>query len=456
MTKAGYQVAEKIRVIAGLGKTGLSCARYLHSLGEKFAVADSRLNPPGLAEFRAEFPDTVVELGGFPETLFMEAAELIVSPGISLQTPAIKAAMDAGVRICGDIDLFSRVANKPIVAVTGSNGKSTVVTLVGEMARAAGIKVGVGGNLDGAGAAPALDLLRNGGSDLYVLELSSFQLETTHNLAAEVAVILNLSEDHMDRYATMQDYLAAKQRIFLGCCQIVANRDDSASAPQSTTSAVVHSYGVDTPAVRSWGVLHADGQDFLAFGGEKLLAVKELKIAGKHNVSNALAALALGEAIGLPRHSMLETLKKFPGLPHRCQWVRNLHGVDFYNDSKGTNVGASLVAIESLGELVVGKLVLIAGGVDKEADFSGMASHVARFVKLLVLIGRDAGNIAAALKGVTELVFASTLQEAVAVSASRATPGDAVLLSPACASFDMFSDFTHRGRVFIESVEALR
>ncbi len=449
-------MAEKIRVIAGLGKTGLSCARYLHTLGEKFAVADSRLNPPGLAEFRVEFPGIVVELGGFPEAMFMEAAELIVSPGISLQTPAIKAAMDAGIRICGDIDLFSRVANKPIVAVTGSNGKSTVVTLVGEMARAAGIKVGVGGNLDGAGAAPALDLLRNGGSDLYVLELSSFQLETTHNLGAEVAVILNLSEDHMDRYATMRDYLSAKQRIFLGCQQVVANRDDPASAPQSTMAAVVHSYGLDIPAVGSWGVLHADDQYFLSFGGHKLLAVKDLKIAGKHNVSNALAALALGEAIGLPRQSMLETLKKFPGLPHRCQWVRNLRGVDFYNDSKGTNVGASLVAIESLGELVSGKLVLIAGGVDKEADFSGMASHVARFVKLLVLIGRDAGNIAAALKGATEMVFASTLQEAVAVSASRAASGDAVLLSPACASFDMFSDFTHRGRVFIETVEALR
>lgn len=449
-------MAEKIRVIAGLGKTGLSCARYLHSLGEKFAVADSRLNPPGLSEFRVEFPGVVVELGGFPETMFMAAAELIVSPGISLQTPAIKAAMDAGIHICGDIDLFSRVANKPIVAVTGSNGKSTVVTLVGEMARAAGIKVGVGGNLDGADAAPALDLLRNGGSDLYVLELSSFQLETTHNLGAEVAVILNLSQDHMDRYATMRDYLSAKQRVFLGCHQIVANRDDSASAPQSTKAAVVHSYGLDKPAVGSWGVLHADGQDFLAFGGEKLLAVKDLKIAGKHNVSNALAALALGEAISLPRQSMLETLKKFPGLPHRCQWVRNLRGVDFYNDSKGTNVGASLVAIESLGELVSGKLVLIAGGVDKEADFSGMASQVARFVKLLVLIGRDGGNIAAALKGATEMVFASTLQEAVAVSASRATSGDAVLLSPACASFDMFSDFTHRGRVFIEAVEALR
>ncbi len=449
-------MAEKIRVIAGLGKTGLSCARYLHTLGEKFAVADSRLNPPGLAEFRVEFPGIVVELGGFPEAMFMEAAELIVSPGISLQTPAIKAAMDAGIRICGDIDLFSRVANKPIVAVTGSNGKSTVVTLVGEMARAAGIKVGVGGNLDGAGAAPALDLLRNGGSDLYVLELSSFQLETTHNLGAEVAVILNLSEDHMDRYATMRDYLSAKQRVFLGCHQVVANRDDPASAPKSTTAAVVHSYGLDIPAAGSWGVLHADDQYFLSFGGEKLLAVKDLKIAGKHNVSNALAALALGEAIGLPRQSMLETLEKFPGLPHRCQWVRNLRGVDFYNDSKGTNVGASLVAIESLGELVSGKLVLIAGGVDKEADFSGMASHVARFVKLLVLIGRDAGNIAAALKGATEMVFASTLQEAVAVSASRAASGDAVLLSPACASFDMFSDFTHRGRVFIEAVEALR
>ncbi len=448
-------MADRKRVIVGLGKTGLSCARYFHSLGQKFAVVDSRQNPPGLVEFRAEFPYVILELGGFPEALLASAAELIVSPGISLKTPAIEAAMAAGVSVCGDIDVFSRAAHKPIVAVTGSNGKSTVVTLVGEMAKAAGISVGVGGNLDGAGAAPALDLLRNGGHDLYILELSSFQLETTHRLGAEVAVILNLSEDHMDRYATMQEYLAAKQRIFLGCRQIVVNLDDSDSAPQTDSHAIAHHYGLDASGTKNWGVLREAGQEFLAFGSEKLMSVRELKIAGKHNVSNVLAALALGEAIGLPRNSMLETLKKFPGLAHRCQWVRNLQGVDFYNDSKGTNVGASLAAIESLGELVTGKLVLIAGGVDKDADFSGMAAHVTRFVKLLVLIGRDAGNIAAALRGSTRMVFAASLPEAVAVAADGALAGDAVLLSPACASFDMFTDFTHRGRVYIEAVEAL-
>ncbi|OGT71397.1 MAG: UDP-N-acetylmuramoylalanine--D-glutamate ligase [Gammaproteobacteria bacterium RIFCSPLOWO2_02_FULL_57_10] len=450
------KVERKSRVIVGLGKTGLSCARYLHSLGEVFTVTDSRLTPPGLADFRAEFPNVKIELGGFREETFVGAAELVVSPGISLQTPEIQAAIKAGVSITGDIDIFSRAAGAPIVAVTGSNGKSTVVSLLGAMAREEGVNAAVGGNLDGAEAAPALDLLRKEPRDLYILELSSFQLETTRHLGAEAAVILNVSDDHMDRYATLQEYKDAKQRIFRGCRHAIVNRDDLASEPADGHDLITHSYGLDAPQTNSWGLVRKDGQDYLMFGDETLVAASDLKIAGKHNLSNALAALALGSAIGLSRNSMIAALKKFPGLPHRCQWVRNLRGVDYYNDSKGTNVGASMVAIESLGELVEGSVVLIAGGIDKEADFTPMRPVVEKFVKLAILIGRDAKKIAAVLKGATETIFADTLPEAVAVSATRATAGDAVLLSPACASFDMFTDFTHRGRVFTEAVEGLR
>lgn len=447
---------ERIRVIVGLGKTGLSCARYFNFLGEKFAVVDSRMNPPGLAQFRGEFPGVELVLGEFPAALLNNASELVVSPGVSLQIPAIRIAVELGVPVTGDIDIFSRAATAPVIAVTGSNGKSTVVSLLGAMAREAGIDAGVGGNLDGEAAAPALDLLRQGRHDLYILELSSFQLETCRRLNAEVAVILNISEDHMDRYESLAEYEDAKQRIFLGCGTAVFNRDDQASMPRSEIPAHLSSYGTDEAVNGMWGVLSENGANFLALGRQKIIAARELRIAGKHNVSNALAALALGDAIGLTHENMAAALREFPGLPHRCQWIRNYHGVDFYNDSKGTNVGAAVVAVESIGELVEGKIVLIAGGVDKESDFSVMLPIVKKFVKLAVLIGRDARKIANTFTGITETVFADSLADAVVVSARRASCGDAVVLSPACASFDMFTDFTHRGRVFTEAVEGLR
>lgn len=443
------------RVIVGLGKTGLSVARYLHSLGIDFAVVDSRMDPPGLAEFSREFPGASLTLGEFDVAQLLAANELIVSPGIGLGTPAIRAAQESGVCISGDIDIFSKAAAAPFLAVTGSNGKSTVVTLLGVMARAAGLNVAVGGNLDGAEAAPALDLLRAGKKDLYVLELSSFQLETTAHLGALAATILNVSDDHMDRYDSLQDYGAAKQRILLGCRQIIVNRDDPAGAPHSVLPGRQRSYGLDAPAEDDWGVQIEQGRMFLARGAQSVLATDELKIAGKHNVSNALAALAMGEAAGLPLSAMLKALREFPGLPHRCQWVRERHGVNYYNDSKGTNVGATIVAVESLGELSNGKLVLIAGGIDKEADFSLLVPAVSRFVRLAILIGRDAGKIAAAFKNSVQIVFAASMESAVQTAAENAAPGDVVLLSPGCASFDMFTDFGHRGRVFTQAVEAL-
>lgn len=443
------------RIIVGLGTTGLSCARYLHSLGESFQIVDSRMNPPGLAQLQTQFPEVQVTLGEFSAELLCSASELIVSPGISIHSPAIEAARAAGVAISGDIDIFSKAVSKPVVAVTGSNGKSTVVTLLAAMATKAGLRVGLGGNLDGAQAAPALDLLRQDEKDLYVLELSSFQLETTACLAARAAVILNVSDDHMDRYADKHEYEAAKQRIFNGAQSAIVNRDETASTPWDKEAVIASSFGMSKPAQGQWGVIEQDGEPALAWGDEPVLRAHSLKIAGKHNLANALAALALGQAIDLPRQAMVEALQEFPGLPHRCQWLRNLRGVDYFNDSKGTNVGASIVAIESLGEMLKGKLVLIAGGVDKGADFSVMAPVVAKFVKLAILIGRDAKNLANAFKDSIEIVFASTLVEAVNIAAERASEGDAVLLSPACASLDMFTDFTHRGRVFESAVEEL-
>ena len=448
-------VAHNSRIIVGLGRTGLSVARYLHSVGAEFAVVDSRTNPPGLAEFGREFPDVSLTLGEFPVALLSAADELIVSPGVSLETPAIREAIEAGVAITGDIDMFSKAVRAPILAVTGSNGKSTVVSLLGAMARAAGVNVAVGGNLDGAEAAPALDLLRGEPRDLYVLELSSFQLETTSLLGARAATILNISDDHMDRYASLQDYAAAKQRIFLGCQHAVLNRDEAQVAPTAATSMTVSSFGLDAPGADAWGVLMQQGRQYLAHGTTALLAADEMKIAGKHNVANALAALALGEAAGLPMAAMLDALRHFPGLPHRCQWVRERAGVNFYNDSKGTNVGASIVAIESLGELATGKLVLIAGGIGKDADFSPLLPAVSRFVRLAILIGRDAGRIAAVFKHSVQVVLAVSMESAVQLAAEAAQPGDVVLLSPACASLDMFTDFGHRGRVFTQTVEAL-
>lgn len=448
-------VAQNSRIIVGLGKTGLSVARYLHSVGAEFAVVDSRTNPPGLAEFSREFPDVSLTLGEFPVALLCAADELIVSPGVSLETPAIRMAIEAGVAITGDIDMFSKAVSAPILAVTGSNGKSTVVSLLGAMARAAGVNVAVGGNLDGAEAAPALDLLRGEPRDLYVLELSSFQLETTSWLGARAATILNISDDHMDRYASLQDYAAAKQRIFLGCQHVVLNRDEAQVAPSAATPMAVSSFGLDAPGADAWGVLIQQGRQFLAHGTTALLAADEMKITGKHNVANALAALALGEAAGLPVAAMLDALRQFPGLPHRCQWVRERAGVNFYNDSKGTNVGASIVAIASLGEMASGKLVLIAGGIGKEADFSPLLPAVSRFVRLAILIGRDAGKIAAVFKHSVQVVLAASMESAVQLAAADAQPGDVVLLSPACASLDMFTDFGHRGRVFTQAVEAL-
>ncbi|TWH77526.1 UDP-N-acetylmuramoylalanine--D-glutamate ligase [Azomonas agilis] len=443
-------VSDQLRIVVGLGKSGLSVARYLASQGVPFAVVDTRTAPPELAALRRDFPNVEVHCGELDTEFLCRATELLVSPGLPLHTPALLDAAARGVRISGDIDLFSKAATAPIVAITGSNAKSTVTTLVGLMAQAAGRKVGVGGNL----GTPALDLLDDS-VELYVLELSSFQLETTEHLGAEVATCLNVSEDHMDRYKRLAVYHRAKHRIFRGARQIVVNRDDPLSQPLLNDNVPFWTFGLGEPHFKDFGLLEIRGEKHLAFQFDALMPVRELKIRGTHNQANALAALALGYAVGLPFAPMLKALRSFTGLAHRCQWIRERAGVSYYDDSKATNVGAALAAIEGLGADIAGRLVLIAGGDGKGADFKPLRDPVARYCRAVILIGRDADRIAEVLSGTVVLEAAASLEEAVELAAKQAQAGDAVLLSPACASLDMFKNFEERGQLFAATVEGL-
>lgn len=441
-----------LRVVVGLGKTGLSCVRFLKSRGYPVAVNDTRENPPGLPELRAEFPDVEVSLGKLDGELLLRAREIVASPGISVKEPELTAARKAGIAITGDVDVFCREVSAPIVAITGSNAKSTVTTLVGLMAENAGIDVGVGGNL----GLPVLDMLREKGEQaLYVLELSSFQLETTHALRAAVAVVLNISEDHMDRYDSMQEYHQAKHRIFRHCQRYVINRDDALTVPLIEDSVPKTSFGLSAPDLNQFGVRVEGGEKFLARGNEKLLPVAAMKIRGEHNVANALAALALGEAANIPMAAMLQTLREFPGLPHRCELVSERDGIAWYNDSKGTNVGSTLAAINGLGAAIKGKLILIAGGVGKGQDFTPLSAPLVKYAKALVLIGEDGPKISAAVDGSVQKVNASSLRDAIEKAQALASSGDAVVLSPACASFDMFKNYEDRGQQFVLAVKAM-
>ena len=443
--------SDQFRIVVGLGKSGMSVVRHLARRGQPFAVVDTRANPPELATLQAQYPEIEVRCGELDVDFLCRASELLVSPGLAVSTPALQAAAARGVKLSGDIELFAREARAPIVAITGSNAKSTVTTLVGEMAQAAGRKVAVGGNL----GTPALDLL-NDDVELYVLELSSFQLETTEQLNAEVATCLNVSEDHMDRYVGLPAYHQAKHRIFRGARQVVVNRDDRLSRPLVGEEVPVWSFGLGKPDFKGFGLIEENGEKHLAFQFEVLMPARELKMRGAHNQSNALAALALGHAVGLPFAAMLQTLRTFAGLPHRCQWVGERAGVSYYDDSKATNVGAALAAIGGLGADIDGKLVLIAGGDGKGADFSALREPIARYCREVILLGRDAGRLASVLQDAVALKQVQGLEEAVQRAAECALPGDAVLLSPACASLDMFKNFEERGRLFAAAVEALK
>ncbi|HGX92077.1 MAG TPA: UDP-N-acetylmuramoyl-L-alanine--D-glutamate ligase [Candidatus Tenderia sp.] len=432
-------------VVIGLGKTGLSCARFLVDRGFEVVVMDSRDTPPGLNELRQELPGLALVLGRFDAGQIERADLLIVSPGVSLKTPVLAAAIAAGKQAIGDIELFARYAGAPLVAITGSNGKSTVTTLLGEMAQYAGQRVRVGGNI----GTPALELLQGEAPDLYILELSSFQLETTHSLNPAAAVVLNVSQDHLDRYEGMVEYADAKAGIYAGDGVMVINLDDPVVAGMHRSGRRSIGFTLNKPQDEGqFGLLEHDGQLWLARGSERLLPASRLRLAGRHNIANALAALALGTAVGLPMAAMLAVLPEFIGLAHRCQWVAQTHGVTWYNDSKATNVGASVAAIEGMP----GGVVLIAGGQAKGQDFAPLKEAVEQHCRAVVLIGEDAAQIQEALADCVPVAQAGNMADAVGQAKRMAEAGDSVLLSPACASFDMFSGFEERGRQFAAAV----
>ncbi len=440
-----------LKVVAGLGISGVSAVNFLHEKGYRVAVTDSRAVPPGHDQIPTEVQTS---FGQLDQELLLQAEEIVISPGLDPKLPEIQAAIAQGIPVISEIQILRRATEKPIMAITGSNAKSTVTTLIGLMAQNAGIKVAVGGNL----GRPALDLTKDD-PDLYILELSSFQLETTSNLNAEVAVVLNISEDHLDRHGDMFAYHTAKHRIFQGVKKVVFNRDDSLTCPLVPDVTPMQSFGLNAPDLNQYGILREDnGSIWLARGRERLLNSAEMYIQGTHNVANALACLALGEAINLPRDVMLETLKTFKGLEHRCEFVRELDDVRYYNDSKGTNIGATLAAIDGLGAAIEakgGKVAIILGGQGKGQDFTALRDSLQKYVKVAVLIGEDCPTIEKAIEGTTTLLHAESLQEAVALSQQNTQANDVVLLSPACASFDMFTGYPQRGQHFVEYVNAL-
>jgi len=438
----------KVKAIIGTGITGLSVARFLAAQGQAFVLLDTRSNPPNLEQIQLEFPGVTIVYGELDLHTLLACDEIIISPGVAVATPAIEQAKAAGVPVVGDIELFVRAAKAPIVAITGSNAKSTVTTLVGEMAKTAGINVAVGGNL----GTPALELL-NDAVELYVMELSSFQLETVSRLNAKVATILNISADHLDRYENMRAYILAKLRVYFGAENIVVNRKDILTHPPLATGIKPIYFGGKAD-FGGFGLITNEGIEFLAKNLTPLIATSELKIRGRHNVDNALAALALGDAAGIPMDAMLSTLKIFRGLRHRCEFVMEKDAVEFYNDSKGTNIGATLAAIQGLARDPQ-QLIVILGGEGKGQDFTELAPALRAINSRVVIIGRDGPIIAEAIGDAAKIVFANNMQDAVNKSFAIANPGDAVLLSPACASFDMFKNYEDRGEKFCLAVKEL-
>ena len=437
-------------LVVGLGETGLSCVRHLAGLRRKVVAVDSRERPPRLASVESEFPGVEVRCGGFDAPVFDAAAEIVVSPGVSVREPALQAAAARGVRIVGDVELFARAADAPVVAITGSNGKSTVTSLVSAMARRSGVRAGCGGNL----GPPALSLLGRG-YELYVLELSSFQLETTSALRPAAATVLNVSPDHLDRYESFDEYVAAKRRVFSGDTVVVANLDDPLASRLGGDRGPAIGFSTHPRPDAQWHVAgrgSASNEAWIMRRGAPVMPVDSIPLAGLHNVSNVLAAFALGDAVGLDPGAMSAAAGAWAGLPHRCETVASRGGVRWINDSKGTNVGATVAAIDGVG--AQGPVVLIAGGVAKGADFSPLLAPARRHVRCAVLIGRDAPLIDAALDRSIEIRHAPDLAAAVDAAAQTARAGDTVLFSPACASFDMFASFEARGDAFRQLVLA--
>ncbi len=447
---AGAYYGKDVLVI-GLGKSGVSAARHLAREGARLTLTDSRATPPGIAELQAALPSADIHIGGFAATTALAAFDFaVVSPGVPLADPFIAAVTAAGVPMFGDIELFARalarLGGAPVVGITGSNGKSTVTALLGAIAEAAGLNVAVGGNF----GTPALDLL-NPAVQLYVLELSSFQLETTERLPLRAATMLNISADHLDRHGTLADYIAAKARIYANAEIAVVNRDDAATLTGSGQASSRVSFGLDAPEEDQYGLIQHDDETWAARGETPLFPVSSLKIEGAHNAANALAAFALARAAGIGEAAIFKGLYGFPGLAHRCEWVADLGGVSWINDSKGTNVGASLAALQGL----TGPLVWIGGGQGKGQDFSALRTPLAAKARLAVLFGEDAERIERDLGTAVPVQRVADLAAAVQVAYATAQHGDRVLLSPACASLDQFKNYEERGARFRDLVWAL-
>tara|TARA_B100000953_G_scaffold123161_1_gene101496 strand:+ start:2604 stop:3962 length:1359 start_codon:yes stop_codon:yes gene_type:complete len=436
-------------VIVGLGKTGLSCFRYLSNQGLNVAITDSREEPPELLELRAEFESASVYLGQINEQVLLASDQIILSPGVSLDNKSIKLSIENNIPVFGDIELFCQKAQAPIIAVSGSNGKSTVTTIVAEMTRLAGLKTYVGGNI----GIPALDLLSDSSPDLYVLELSSFQLETTYSLNAHASVVLNVSPDHMDRYSSLKDYANTKKRIYSGQGLMVLNKDEEYihSIMDSKRDTIYFSLGA--PEGENFGLINHNNEVWLSQGNEKIINKNQLKIKGEHNISNALAAMALAGAVNVPTNIMADVLKNFTGLEHRCQLVREIDNVSWYNDSKATNVGACIASITGLCEL--GNIILIAGGDSKGADLSGLNPIVKKYIKRVFLFGMDANKLADVMGSDVDKEFVNNMNEAVKGASKIADPDDIVLLAPACSSLDMYKNYQQRGDAFISAIDAL-
>jgi len=454
------QLSGKKILVLGLGDTGLSCVRWLRARGAAVSVADTRAHPPNARVLQETLPDVALHTGPFRDDVLQAAELLVLSPGLPLAEPAVARAKARDIEVVGDVELFARAlfalnqnSDRPmkVIAITGSNGKSTTTALVGEMCRSAGLLTCVAGNI----GLPVLDALLEAEAgeapvpQVWVLELSSFQLETTSHLNADAAAVLNVSEDHLDRYPDMESYAAAKARIFSGGGVQVLNREDPRVMAMAWPDRKVVTFGIHSPAANGHFGL-CDGE--LCEGSRQLMPADDLPIAGLHNVANALAALALATSIGVPETLALHALRHFKGLSHRMEWVADIDGVAYFDDSKGTNVGATEAALYGMGR----KVVVILGGDGKGQDFSPLKQAVVDNARAVILIGRDGPEIGRTMAGVDmPVVSADTLEDAVKAARSLAHPGDAVLLSPACASFDMFRNYVHRAETFVAAVRAL-
>ena len=435
----------KRALVVGLGLTGISCVRHLIARGYDVSVVDTREQPPKLAELQSELPQVAVHAGGLPAALFDKPGLLVVSPGVSLREAEIARAMEQGAEVVGDIEMFAREATAPVIGVTGANGKSTVTALTGEMCRQAGLKTEIGGNI----GVPALSLLATSEPDVYVLELSSFQLETTASLNARAATVLNITPDHMDRYRDIDEYAEAKARVFRGNGTMVINTDDALVRRMRQSGRRVVNFGLGRPlAAQDYGLDEIRGETWLVHGKQPLMPARDVPLAGRHNLANVLAAMALAEAVGVTSEVSCAAVRTFKGLKHRTELVAEHQGVRWYDDSKGTNVGATVAALSGMTSPVI----LIAGGDGKGQDFSELKPACVQHARAVVLIGRDAPQIEAILAKAVPVHRAKDMHEAVRIAKGLAQPGNVVLLSPACASFDMFRNYEHRAEVFREAV----